>query len=112
HHVLIFLKTIQRNSAMSALSWASSNSCCSLRNLARLVLASSSASSVFLNLLLSSFHSNLLCFIQTMLQILDGLLHVLLHLSFNVCLYLVELQLGAKDLALLMLQGALSLLKG
>uniref|UniRef100_A0A8C1RKK0 Uncharacterized protein n=1 Tax=Cyprinus carpio TaxID=7962 RepID=A0A8C1RKK0_CYPCA len=69
------------DSAISALSSASSNSCCSLRNLPRLVL--------FLDLLLASLHGDLLSFIQTVLQVLDGLLHVLLHLN----LHLIEVSL-------------------
>uniref|UniRef100_A0A672J611 Uncharacterized protein n=1 Tax=Salarias fasciatus TaxID=181472 RepID=A0A672J611_SALFA len=59
------------HSAMSALSSASSSSCCSLRNLPRWTL--------LLHLLLASLHGDLFSFIQTVLQVLDGLLHVLLH---------------------------------
>uniref|UniRef100_A0A3B3RKN6 Uncharacterized protein n=1 Tax=Paramormyrops kingsleyae TaxID=1676925 RepID=A0A3B3RKN6_9TELE len=156
------------DSAMSALSSASSSSCCSLRNLARLALASSSPGFHFLDLLLPSFHSDLLGLIQTVLQVLNGLLHIFLHalqvstgillaqlylhfieislhllfdsqglvttsrfrfkgclqglhhalivsfslfhllilfreFTFNFCFYLVELQLGTKDLTLFML---------
>uniref|UniRef100_A0A3B5K811 Uncharacterized protein n=1 Tax=Takifugu rubripes TaxID=31033 RepID=A0A3B5K811_TAKRU len=44
-----------------------------------------------LNLLLASFHGNLLSFIQTVLQVFDSLLHVLLHafqVSAGVLLFL------------------------
>uniref|UniRef100_A0A8C1GA34 Uncharacterized protein n=2 Tax=Cyprinus carpio TaxID=7962 RepID=A0A8C1GA34_CYPCA len=58
------------DSATSAFSSASSSSCYILRNLPRLQ---------FLDLFLSSFHSNLFCFIQAVLQVFNGLLHVLLH---------------------------------
>uniref|UniRef100_A0A8C1VPC1 Uncharacterized protein n=1 Tax=Cyprinus carpio TaxID=7962 RepID=A0A8C1VPC1_CYPCA len=46
----------------------------------------------FLDLLLASLHGDLLSFIQTVLQVLDGLLHVLLHalqMSAGVSLHLL-----------------------
>uniref|UniRef100_A0A8C8TCZ5 Uncharacterized protein n=1 Tax=Peromyscus maniculatus bairdii TaxID=230844 RepID=A0A8C8TCZ5_PERMB len=160
------------DSAMSALSSASSSSCCTLRNLdsLQLVLQLPNPGLQLLQLLLAALEGDLLCFVQPVLQVLDGLLHVLLHalqvvigtdgivqldlsvalhlllhpqgliaaarlciqgglqgvhhpqvvalgllhllillcqLPFDLCLDLVELQLGAEDLALLMLQGGL-----
>uniref|UniRef100_A0AAY4ACJ3 Uncharacterized protein n=1 Tax=Denticeps clupeoides TaxID=299321 RepID=A0AAY4ACJ3_9TELE len=74
-------------------------SCCSLRNLPRLELCSSHPGLQLLDLLLAAFHGNLLSFIQTVLQVLDGLLHVLLH----------ALQMGTGVLFLLHLIPAASL---
>ncbi|EDL36312.1 mCG146085, partial [Mus musculus] len=158
------------DSAMSALSSASSSSCCTLRNLdsLQLILQLPDPGLQLLQLLLAALEGDLLCLVQTVLQVLDGLLHVLLHalqvvigtdsiiqldlsvlrirkmsgliaaaclriqgglqgvhhpqvvalgllhllillcqLPFDLCLDLVELQLGAEDLALLVLQGGL-----
>uniref|UniRef100_A0A3B4XVJ6 Uncharacterized protein n=1 Tax=Seriola lalandi dorsalis TaxID=1841481 RepID=A0A3B4XVJ6_SERLL len=76
------------------LSSASSSSCCSLRSLAMLlVLQLFDASLQFLELLLAALHGNLLGLIQTVLQVFDGLLHVLLH----------ALQMGAGVLLLFQL---------
>uniref|UniRef100_A0AAY4AK06 Uncharacterized protein n=1 Tax=Denticeps clupeoides TaxID=299321 RepID=A0AAY4AK06_9TELE len=81
------LPTLEPTSRLLALIF----SCCSLRNLVKLEL--------LLDLLLAAFHGNLLSFIQTMLQVLDGLLHVLLH----------ALQMGTGVLFLLHLIPAASL---
>uniref|UniRef100_A0A3Q2DZQ2 Uncharacterized protein n=1 Tax=Cyprinodon variegatus TaxID=28743 RepID=A0A3Q2DZQ2_CYPVA len=80
----INIQTFDPTSRLFApLSSASSNSCWSLRNLVRLLLAYVSSSAhpglQLLNLLLASLHGDLLRLIQTVLQIFDGLLHVLLH---------------------------------
>uniref|UniRef100_A0A8C5BXH6 Uncharacterized protein n=1 Tax=Gadus morhua TaxID=8049 RepID=A0A8C5BXH6_GADMO len=63
------------DSAMSALSSASSISCCSLNKGS----SHTHPGLQFLDLLLSALHSNLLSFIQAVLEVLDGLFHVLLH---------------------------------
>uniref|UniRef100_A0A3Q1HKK6 Uncharacterized protein n=1 Tax=Anabas testudineus TaxID=64144 RepID=A0A3Q1HKK6_ANATE len=140
------------DSAMSALSSASSSSCCSLRSLARLVFAASSTVlQVFDGLLHILLHAlqvviAMLCIIQLQLSValhlllhpqglisapglrfqrglkgikhplvvLLGLLHFLIFLrqfSLQVCLHLVELQLGSQDLALFMFQGTFCLLQ-
>uniref|UniRef100_A0AAX7TRC0 Dynein light chain n=1 Tax=Astatotilapia calliptera TaxID=8154 RepID=A0AAX7TRC0_ASTCA len=65
------------DSAMSARSSASSSSCCSLRSF--LILQLFDANLQFLELLLAALHGDLLSLIQTVLQVFDGLLHVLLH---------------------------------
>uniref|UniRef100_A0A3Q3L117 Uncharacterized protein n=1 Tax=Mastacembelus armatus TaxID=205130 RepID=A0A3Q3L117_9TELE len=68
------------DSAMSARSSASSSSCWSLRSLAMLlILELFDASLQFLELLLAALHGNLFSLIQTVLQVFDGLLHVLFH---------------------------------
>uniref|UniRef100_A0A671VG71 Uncharacterized protein n=1 Tax=Sparus aurata TaxID=8175 RepID=A0A671VG71_SPAAU len=68
------------DSAMSALSSASSSSCCSLRSLVRWLLVSVTHPGLqLLDLLLATFHGYLLSFIQTVLQVFDGLFHVFLH---------------------------------
>ncbi|KAJ1079340.1 hypothetical protein K5549_020664, partial [Capra hircus] len=149
------------DSAMSARSSASSSSCCTLRNLDRLlVLQLPHPGLQLLQLLLAALERDLLRLVQPVLQVLDGLLHVLLHalqvrtevalhlllhpqglvaaarlriqgglqgvhhpqvvalgllhllvllyqLPLNLCLDLVELQLGPEDLALFMLQRGL-----
>uniref|UniRef100_A0A8C0QWH0 Uncharacterized protein n=1 Tax=Canis lupus dingo TaxID=286419 RepID=A0A8C0QWH0_CANLU len=149
------------DSAMSARSSASSSSCCTLRNLDRLLILQLPHPGLqLLQLLLATLEGDLLSLIQPMLQVLDGLLHVLLHalqvgagvalhlllhpqsliaaarlriqgglqrvhhpqvvalgllhllillrqLPLDLCLDLVELQLGPEDLALLMLQRGL-----
>uniref|UniRef100_A0AAY4ACJ7 Uncharacterized protein n=1 Tax=Denticeps clupeoides TaxID=299321 RepID=A0AAY4ACJ7_9TELE len=74
-------------------------SCCILRNLVRLVHNKTHPGLQLLDLLLATFHGNLLSFIQTVLQVLDGLLHVLLH----------ALQMGTGVLFLLHLIPAASL---
>uniref|UniRef100_A0A3Q2P240 Uncharacterized protein n=1 Tax=Fundulus heteroclitus TaxID=8078 RepID=A0A3Q2P240_FUNHE len=140
---------------MSALSSASSSSCCNLRSLCI------HPGLQLLDLLLAALHCYLLRLIQAMLQVFDGLLHVFLHalqvvvgtesiiqlqlgvllvpaaslrlqgalqgvhhpqlvplgllhllvflgeLALNFRFHLVELQLGSKDLALLVLKGSL-----
>uniref|UniRef100_A0A3B1IG34 Uncharacterized protein n=1 Tax=Astyanax mexicanus TaxID=7994 RepID=A0A3B1IG34_ASTMX len=48
----------------------------------------------FLDLLLATLHGDLLSFIQTMLQVLDGLLHVLLHALQVSTGSIIQLQLG------------------
>uniref|UniRef100_A0A8C9H6I6 Uncharacterized protein n=1 Tax=Piliocolobus tephrosceles TaxID=591936 RepID=A0A8C9H6I6_9PRIM len=68
---LLALSLLTWDSAMSARSSASSNSCCTLRNLDRLVL--------LLQLLLATLEGDLLGLVQPVLQVLNGLLHVLLH---------------------------------
>uniref|UniRef100_A0A669F4M9 Uncharacterized protein n=1 Tax=Oreochromis niloticus TaxID=8128 RepID=A0A669F4M9_ORENI len=80
------------DSAMSARSSASSSSCCSLRSF--LILQLFDASLQFLELLLATLHGDLLGLIQTVLQVFDGLLHVLLHalqmgagVTFHLLLY-------------------------
>uniref|UniRef100_A0A8C6RI00 Uncharacterized protein n=1 Tax=Nannospalax galili TaxID=1026970 RepID=A0A8C6RI00_NANGA len=68
------------DSAMSARSSASSSSCCTLRNLDRLLILQLPNSGLqLLQLLLASLEGDLLGLIQPVLQVLDGLLHVLLH---------------------------------
>uniref|UniRef100_A0A3B3C564 Uncharacterized protein n=1 Tax=Oryzias melastigma TaxID=30732 RepID=A0A3B3C564_ORYME len=92
----------------------------------------------FLDLLLTTFHGDLLCLVETVLQVFDCLLHVLFH-ALQMCtgvtlhllldsqglisrlkhplvvslgfLYLVEFQLGSEDLAFFMFQRSFSLLK-
>uniref|UniRef100_A0A452UG84 Uncharacterized protein n=1 Tax=Ursus maritimus TaxID=29073 RepID=A0A452UG84_URSMA len=156
------------DSAMSARSSASSSSCCTFRNLDRLlVLQLPHPGLQLLQLLLAALEGDLLGLIQPVLEVLDGLLHVLLHalqvvvgahrvvqldlgvlqtgrglvaaaclrvqrglqrvhhpqvvalgllhlllllrqLALDLRLDLVELQLGAQDLALLVLQGGLA----
>uniref|UniRef100_A0A8D2QKW3 Uncharacterized protein n=1 Tax=Zonotrichia albicollis TaxID=44394 RepID=A0A8D2QKW3_ZONAL len=83
------------DSAMSARSSASSSSCCALRNLAslQLILQFPHTSLQLLQLLLAPFQGQLLSLIQPHLQVLDGLLHVLLH----------PLQMGTGVLLLLQL---------
>uniref|UniRef100_A0A8B9CQ15 Secreted protein n=1 Tax=Anser brachyrhynchus TaxID=132585 RepID=A0A8B9CQ15_9AVES len=78
-------------SAMSARSSASSSSCCTLRYFTRLELCDLGGCPLppypgfqLLDLLLAPLESNLLCFVQAHLQVLDGLLHVLLH-PLQVC---------------------------
>uniref|UniRef100_A0A8C1PK82 Uncharacterized protein n=1 Tax=Cyprinus carpio TaxID=7962 RepID=A0A8C1PK82_CYPCA len=46
------------------------------------------------DLLLASLHGDLLSFIQTVLQVLDGLLHVLLHALQMRAGSVIQLQLG------------------
>ncbi|KAJ1079342.1 hypothetical protein K5549_020666, partial [Capra hircus] len=68
------------DSAMSARSSASSSSCCTLRNLDRLlVLQFPHPGLQLLQLLLAALERDLLRLVQPVLQVLDGLLHVLLH---------------------------------
>uniref|UniRef100_A0A3Q3QZC2 Uncharacterized protein n=1 Tax=Monopterus albus TaxID=43700 RepID=A0A3Q3QZC2_MONAL len=87
------------DSAMSALSSASSSSCCSLRILATLLIFQLfDASLQFLELLLTTLHGDLLCFIQTVLQIFDGLLHVPLHTLQIVIAVLCIIQLKLSGL--------------
>uniref|UniRef100_A0A3B3CC58 Uncharacterized protein n=1 Tax=Oryzias melastigma TaxID=30732 RepID=A0A3B3CC58_ORYME len=79
--LLFALSLLTCDSAMSALSSASSSSCCSFRSLARFALACRSVypGLQLLDLLFATFHGDLLGFIQAVLQVLDGLLHILLH---------------------------------
>uniref|UniRef100_A0AAX7TBM9 Uncharacterized protein n=1 Tax=Astatotilapia calliptera TaxID=8154 RepID=A0AAX7TBM9_ASTCA len=66
--------------------------------------------SSLLNLLLASLHGDLLSFIQAVLQVFDGLLHVLLHslqMSAGVSLHLLFQTQGLIPAASLSLQRAL-----
>uniref|UniRef100_A0A8C4NLR3 Uncharacterized protein n=1 Tax=Dicentrarchus labrax TaxID=13489 RepID=A0A8C4NLR3_DICLA len=103
------------DSAMSALSSASSSSCCSLRSLAMLpflILQLFDASLQFLELLLATLHGELLGFVQTVLQVFDCLLHVLLHaLQMGVIvamLGIIQLQLSVTFHLLLDSQGLIA----
>uniref|UniRef100_A0A3B4UU29 Uncharacterized protein n=1 Tax=Seriola dumerili TaxID=41447 RepID=A0A3B4UU29_SERDU len=59
----------------------------------QLVLQLFDASLQFLELLLAALHGNLLGLIQTVLQVFDGLLHVLLHACLPVSLAELDLHL-------------------
>uniref|UniRef100_A0A8C6TYC8 Uncharacterized protein n=1 Tax=Neogobius melanostomus TaxID=47308 RepID=A0A8C6TYC8_9GOBI len=92
------------DSAMSALSSASSSSCWLLRSFSRLLLDCSSF------LLLASLQSDLFSLIQTVLQVFDGLLHVLLHalqVSTGVSLHLFLQTKSFISAASLSVKGAL-----
>uniref|UniRef100_A0A8C0XB57 Secreted protein n=1 Tax=Castor canadensis TaxID=51338 RepID=A0A8C0XB57_CASCN len=163
---LLALSLLTWDSAMSARSSASSSSCCTLRNLDRLLILQLPHPGLqLLKLFLATLQGDLLCLVQPVLQILNGLLHVLLHalqviigtdcviqlelgvlgesgfvaatslriqgglqrvhhpqvvalgllhllillcqLPLDLCLDLVELQLGSEDLTLLVFQGRL-----
>uniref|UniRef100_A0A672UKV8 Tektin n=1 Tax=Strigops habroptila TaxID=2489341 RepID=A0A672UKV8_STRHB len=91
---LLAFSLLTWDSAMSARSSASSSSCCTFRNLVRLLrLQVPHARLQLLQLLLPPLESQLLSLVQAHLQVLDGLLHVLLH----------PLQVGAGVLLLLQL---------
>uniref|UniRef100_A0A8C2L997 Uncharacterized protein n=1 Tax=Cricetulus griseus TaxID=10029 RepID=A0A8C2L997_CRIGR len=100
------------DSAMSALSSASSSSCCTLRNLdsLQLVLQLPNPGLQLLQLLLAALERDLLGFVQPVLQVLDGLLHVLLHalqVGAGVALHLLLHPQGLIAAASLCIQGGL-----
>uniref|UniRef100_A0A8C6J6B5 Uncharacterized protein n=1 Tax=Melopsittacus undulatus TaxID=13146 RepID=A0A8C6J6B5_MELUD len=78
---LLAFSLLTWDSAMSARSSASSSSCCTFRNLVSLQLRLQVPHSrlQLLELLLAPLESQLLSLVQPQLQVLDGLLHVLLH---------------------------------
>uniref|UniRef100_A0A8C0W0T1 Uncharacterized protein n=1 Tax=Castor canadensis TaxID=51338 RepID=A0A8C0W0T1_CASCN len=76
---LLALSLLTCDSAISALSSASSSSCWTLRHLDSCVLALPYPGLQFLDLLLATLQRQLLSLIQTELQVLHRLFHVLLH---------------------------------
>uniref|UniRef100_A0A8C9JIX5 Uncharacterized protein n=1 Tax=Panthera tigris altaica TaxID=74533 RepID=A0A8C9JIX5_PANTA len=99
------------DSAMSARSSASSSSCCTLRNLDRLLILQLPHPGLqLLQLLLAALEGDLLGLIQPVLQVLDGLLHVLLHalqVGAGVALHLLLHPQGLVAAACLCIQGGL-----
>uniref|UniRef100_A0A8D2HVR4 Uncharacterized protein n=1 Tax=Urocitellus parryii TaxID=9999 RepID=A0A8D2HVR4_UROPR len=96
---LLALSLLTWDSAMSALSSASSSSCCTLRHLDSCVqntLKRTYPGLQFLDLLLATLQGQLLSLIQTVLQVFHRLFQVLLHpLQILIAPYsIIQMQLG------------------